>query len=339
MTAIQTVTGIIDSSQLGITLMHEHFIFDRSLLWKEPIGLEKSFAHQKVEMSILGKLRLNPFSNYDNCILNDEETAIKEVRQFYNRGGNSIVDVTIDGIGRNPKALCRISRATGLNIVMGSGFYIHETHPKRVQEFSIEKIKEEIIIDLTVGVHGTDIKSGIIGEIGIGDNMTDREIKVLRGAARAQKETNAVLSIHLPGKNKYGHQVLDIIEQEGGNLNKTILGHMNHLLESFDYQKSLIKRGAFIEFDMIGMDFWFPEGQSPSDEQNAKGIVKLIDKGYIKQILLSQDVFMKIMLKKFGGWGYSHILENFIPRLKEKGVNQDEINQLLVTNPQLVFSK
>lgn len=339
MAKVQTVCGTMDSNELGVTLMHEHLFFDRSLLWQEPVGSQKTFAHRKVEMNMLGQLRLAPFSNLDNCLLIDEQDAIEEVTHYYNWGGQTIVDVTIDGIGRDPAGLYRISRATGLNIIMGSGFYMHETHPERVECMSIDAIKEEIISDLTVGVGGTGIRAGIIGEIGIGPHMTEREIKVLRGAARAQKATGAVLTIHLPGKNLYGHRVLDIIEAEGGNPYKTILDHMNHNIEDMEYQKSLLKRGAYLEYDMIGIDFLFPEGQAPSDEQNANGIIRLIEDGYIEQLLLSQDVFMKIMLKKYGGWGYSHILENFVPRLKSKGVSQDEIDQLLIRNPQTVFAK
>src|SRR5690625_2745425 len=196
MKKIQSVRGPIDSVDLGITLMHEHLLFDRSSLWEEPAVSNKKFAERKIEMNMLGKLRLAPFSNQDNCLLNDEDDAISEAKHFYNYHGKTIVDVTNEGIGRDPKALYRISQATNLNIVMGSGFYVHETHPKRVESMSIDEIKEEIIRDLTVGVGDTGIRAGIIGEIGIGPNMTNREIKVLRGAARAQKETNDVLTIH-----------------------------------------------------------------------------------------------------------------------------------------------
>lgn len=333
MSFIETVQGPISPDQLGITLMHEHLFTDRSRLWIDPVGPQKKFARSPVQMNMLGELRLKPYSNYDNCLLIDIDLATEEAAHFYNHGGSTIVDVTTIGIGRDPRALFEVSRRTNLNIVMGSGFYLHETIPDYVKEMDIDAIKEIIVKDLIVGADDTNIKAGIIGEIGIGPNMTDLEIKVLRAAARAQKETNKTLSIHAPGWEGICHDILDIVEEEGANLERTILGHMNPSMDDLDYQLSLADRGCYIEYDMIGIECMFPEGQSPSDEDNANAIVRLIDKGIINQLLLSQDVFLKILLKKYGGYGYSHILENFVPRLRGKGVSQKEIDQILISNP------
>lgn len=339
MATVQTVQGVIDSKELGITLMHEHLYIDRSHLWKEPNGPEKKFANEPVSMEILGKLRLNPYGNKDNGLMIDEDTAIKEASEFYYFGGKTIVDVTPVGIGRDPRALFQLSRKTGLNIIMGCGYYLEESIPAYVKDWTIEEIEESIISDLEVGVDGTGIKAGIIGEIGISPDMTDLEVKVLQAAARAQKKTGHVLTIHLPGWERYGHQVLDIVEKEGASVHKTILDHMNPSMDDVEYQISLAERGAFLEYDMIGIDLLFPEGQSPSDEDNARAIVNLIDKGYGESLLLSHDVFLKICLKTYGGWGYSHILENFVPRLMRKGVSQQEIDILLKNNPRRVFER
>lgn len=339
MATVQTVQGIIDSKELGITLMHEHLYIDRSHLWEEPNGPEKYFANQPVTMNILGKLRLNPYGNKDNCLMVDEEVAVREAKEYYNFGGDTIVDVTPVGLGRDPNALYRLSRRTGLNIIMGCGYYLHNTIPQHVREWTIEEIEDDIVRDLEYGVGETGIKAGIIGEIGIGPEMTELEVKVLRAAARAQKRTGKVLTIHLPGWERYGHKVLDIVEKEGGFIPKTILNHMNPSMDDFDYQTSLADRGTFLEYDQIGMDLLFPEGQSPSDEENARAIIKLLEKGYGHSLLLSHDVFLKILLKTYGGWGYSHILENFVPRLKKMGVEHKEINMMLVDNPRLVFER
>lgn len=333
MPVIETVQGPISPDDLGITLMHEHLFTDRSRLWVDPIGPEKKFARSPVQMHMLGELRLKPYSNFDNCLLVDIDLAVEEANHFYNLGGSTIVDVTTVGIGRDPKALYEVSRRTNLNIVMGSGFYLHDTIPEHVHKMDVDEIKENIKRDLTVGVDNTSIKAGIIGEIGIGPQMTESEVKVLRAAARAQKETKKTLSIHTPGWERLCHNILDIVEEEGGNLEKTILGHMNPSMEDLDYQLSLAKRGCYIEYDMIGIECMFPEGQSPSDEDNANAIIRLIDQGIIDQLLLSQDVFLKTLLKKYGGFGYSHIIENFVPRLRSKGVSQKEIQQILIQNP------
>lgn len=339
MAFVQTVEGLIDSKELGITLMHEHLYIDRSHLWEEPNGPAKHFANLPVTMDILGRLRLNPYDNKDNGLMVDEEVAVKEAKEFYHFGGGTIVDVTPVALGRDPKALYRLSRRTGLNIIMGCGYYLHNTIPPHVREWSIEEIENDIVTDVEYGVGDTGIKAGIIGEIGIGPDMTDVEVKVLRAAARAQKKTGKVLTIHLPGWERYGHKVLDIVEEEGGAVHKTILDHMNPSMDDFDYQTSLADRGAFLEYDQIGMDLLFPEGQSPSDDENARAIIRLVEKGYGESLLLSQDVFLKILLKTYGGWGYSHILENFVPRLRKMGVSQQEINMILKDNPRRVFDR
>src|SRR5690625_4657065 len=335
---IMTVQGPISPNELGITLMHEHLFTDRSRLWTDPIGPKKHFARLPVKMDILGELRLNPYSNYDNCLLVDIDLAVKEAIHFYENGGSTIVDVTPRGLGRDARALYQVSRRTNLNIVMGSGYYLYDTIPRHVEEMSIEEIKEEIVTDLLIGVDGTNIKAGIIGEIGIGPDMHDLEIKVLKAAARAQKETNRPLTIHTPGWEKIAHDILEVVEKEGGDLHRTILGHMNPTMYDEDYQMSLAKRGCYIEYDMIGIELKFPEGQSPSDEENANAIINLIDKGVTEQLLLSQDIFLKNLLKTYGGFGYSHILENFIPRLYEKGVSEKKIHQIMVENPKRILT-
>jgi phosphotriesterase-related protein len=148
------------------------------------------------------------------------------------------------------------------------------------------------------------------------------------------------LSIHLPGWCRYGERVLDIVEEEGADLAHTILCHMNPSLEDKDYQRRLARRGCYLEYDMIGIDYYFAEkkAQSPSDEDNAAAVSELIADGFIKQILLSHDVFLKMMLTKYGGHGYGHILRSFAPRLRDRGVTGENIDTLMTENPRRVFS-
>jgi phosphotriesterase-related protein len=123
------------------------------------------------------------------------------------------------------------------------------------------------------------------------------------------------IEVHLPGWERLGHRVLDILEQEGADLRHTVLCHMNPSFADKRYQRELAQRGAFLEYDMIGMSYYYADesAQSPSDEENARAIRELIDDGYIQQILLSQDVFLKTMLTRYGGHGYGYILKHFVP--------------------------
>jgi phosphotriesterase-related protein len=271
--------------------------------------------------------------------LDDEGLAIRELAKFAEAGGRSVVDPTCRGIGRNAEALVRISAATGLNIVMGAGYYLQSSHPPEVKKLSIDNIADEIVAEALEGVGETKVKIGLIGEIGISGDFTSEEEKSLRGAARAQRRTQLPLMVHLPAWYRHAHRVFDTVEEEGGNLRHTILCHMNPSGTDFEYQSSLAKRGAFIEYDMLGMDYWYADQQvqCPSEEDNAKAIAGLIKAGYGDRLLLSQDVFLKMMLTHYGGFGYAYVLKHFVPRLRRHGVAESSIKAMMIDNPRSVF--
>jgi phosphotriesterase-related protein len=339
MKSVMTVLGPIAPDQLGVTLMHEHLLLDATPWFKEPEpGSRRGLAHRPVSIELLGLLRNDPFLCRDNCELLDEDVATEEVRRFRLAGGDSVVDPTCRGIGRDPLALQRISRATGLHVVMGAGYYLEPAHPRHVRDMSLTAIAEEIERDVVVGVDG--VRAGIIGEIGISKDFTPEEEKVLRAAARAQKATGLPLEVHLPGWERHGGRVLDTVEAEGADLRRTVLCHMNPSGEDFTYQTALAERGAWLEYDMIGMDFFYADqqAQSPSDEENARAIGRLRDAGLLGSVLISQDVFVKIQLVRYGGTGYAHVLEHFVPRLIRHGFTGDDVRLLLVDNPRHLFS-
>lgn len=337
---VQSVLGEIDAKDIGITITHEHLLIDARKAWYEPKEATKiALAHKPVSIEILHELRQDPYMNWDNCFMFDENVAVSEAKQFQLLGGGTIVDATCLGIGRDPQALQRISKRTGLHVLMGCGHYLESRHLPHVKDAPIDKLADEMVRDVLEGVEGTNIRAGYIGEIGVSKNFTPQEEKVLRASARAQAKTGVALSIHLPGWERLAHKVLDIIAEEGGDINKTILDHMNPSFEDVEYQTSLAKRGAYLEYDMIGMDYYYAneQSQSPSDEDNAKAIKNLIDLGFANKLLLSQDVFLKMMLTCYGGNGYAYILRHFVPRLRRHGVSQEAIQTMLVDNPARVF--
>lgn len=335
-----TVLGPVPVDDLGVTLMHEHLLVDATPWFQEPEeATRRSLARRLVSMDMLGALKNEPFLCKDNCQLLDEPTSIEEVSRFRQAGGQTIVDPTCRGIGRDPEALQRISRATGLHVIMGAGYYLEPSHPDHVKDMEIRDIAEEIEQDVTEGMGG--VKAGIIGEIGISADFTEEEEKVLRGAARAQSNTGVPLEVHLPGWERHAGRVLDTVGEEGANLSDTILCHMNPSGKDFEYQAELAQRGAWLEYDMIGMDFYYAdqEAQSPSDQQNGRALERLKEAGLLGQVLLSQDVFVKIQLTRYGGTGYAHILDYFAPRLeRHHGFTEEETSQLLVENPKRVFA-
>ncbi|MBD9448615.1 phosphotriesterase [Rhizobium sp. RHZ01] len=337
---VMTVAGAIPASALGITLMHEHILNDCRCWWHAPKTPERQYLSESfVCMEILSELRQDPFVNKHNITLDDEPLAITELKDFAAHGGHTVVEPTCQGIGRDPRALKRISQASGLNIIMGAGYYLGSSHPAKVAGMTIDQIADEIVQEATAGVDGTDIKVGLIGEIGVSSDFTDQEEKSLRAAARAQARTGLPLMVHLPGWFRLGHKVLDIAAVEGAELRHTVLCHMNPSHDDLAYQGELASRGAFLEYDMIGMDFFYADQQvqCPSDEEAARAIVKLVEQGHIDRILLSHDVFLKMMLTRYGGNGYAYILKHFLPRLKRHGLTDQQLDILMCDNPRSVF--
>jgi phosphotriesterase-related protein len=335
-----TVLGPVPASELGVTLMHEHILNDCRCWWHQP--KEKSrhrLACESVNPGILGELRMDPFVNLDNLSLDDERLAIAELALAADEGCRTIVDPTCRGIGRNPEALVRIARATGLNVIMGAGYYLDASHPPALTSMSADDIAAEIARDATEGVNAGGVRIGLIGEIGISADFTPAEQKSLRGAARAARITGLPLMVHLPGWVRHGGRVLDIIEEEGADPRRTVLCHMNPSHSDPAYQEALVARGAFIEYDMIGMDFWYADQgvQCPSDEENARAIAGLVARGHVTNLLLSQDVFLKMMLTRNGGFGYAYLQRHFLPRLLRHGVSASAIRTMMITNPCRLF--
>lgn len=339
---VTTVLGPMPVVDLGVTLMHEHILLDASGKWVPPCCCsDRHIAEMPVRIENLGELSLNPLSSRDNCQLFDVDLAIEELMKFKAQGGQSVVDPTNIGIGRDPKALQRIARLTGLNIIMGTGFYLEPSHPAYVKTHSLETLTDQIIYDVGGFTDKPEVIAGLIGEIGVSSAFTVNEEKSLRAAGRANAATGVPIEVHLPGWERLGHKVLDILAEEGADLHHTVLCHMNPSFADKNYQRTLAERGAFLEYDMIGMNYFYADesAQSPSDEENARAICSLIDDGFIHQVLLSQDVFLKTMLTRFGGHGYGYILKHFVPRLRRHGLEGAQLEQLLIGNPQRVFSQ
>jgi len=331
-----TVLGPVPAGELGVTLMHEHVLNDCRCWWHRPQEKSRNrLACEPVHPGILGELRMDPFVNLDNLSLDDERLAAAELALAADEGCRTVVDPTCRGIGRNPEALARIARATGLNIIMGGGYYLEASHPPALAAMSADDIAAEIVRDATVGVNGSGVRIGLIGEIGVSADFTQAERKSLRGAARAARATNLPLMVHLPGWVRHGARVLDLIEEEGADPRRTVLCHMNPSHDDPAYQEALAARGAFIEYDMIGMDFWYADQrvQCPSEEENARAIAALVARGFADNLLLSQDVFLKMMLTRNGGFGYAYLQRHFLPRLLRHNVPPSAIRTMMVANP------
>lgn len=348
----QTVLGPVRPEDLGLTMMHEHLLTDLSRILDVPSDPEdRALSTESIALSNLSWTIMNGMRNRDNLVLDDCELAVMEARVFKQAGGGTIVDVTTADLGRNPLALRDIAERTGLHIVMATGFYTELFHPADMDDRSEADIAGEIVRDVTVGVDGTGIKAGIIGELGCSWPLRANEAKVLRASARAQRETGAPITIH-PGRHiDAPFEILDVLDKAGADIGRVIMGHMERTNLPLDRLLDLAQRGCYLEYDWFGeVRPTFPYGRSdayvadkqfavdvPSDGERLKTLSWLIAKGFEDRILVSQDVCFKTRLTAYGGVGYAHIAKYVRRWMPEMGITPEAIEKILFLNPRRVL--
>lgn len=354
MKKIMTVLGPIPPEELGPTLPHEHLQFNITMYQGCPDDeAGKAFWNAPVTLENLFDVKAHPYANYDNCILFEIEPILKEIEYFKAVGGKSIVDVSSQGLSNEqyPQSMVEISKRAGIHVIGGMGHFHKVLHPPYVATSTIDQLANEYIDTIRNGYPNTSIRPGILGEIGTGPVVEPDEIKVLRASARAHLETDIPMNVHMHLTSMNGHQVLDIFEEEGVNLERVVLSHCDPALThaelgfegGLDYIRSLAARGCYTEFDLCGNaeHFVTPNHGSwwnPTDGDRARAIKKLCEDGFGDQILLSHDTGHKYYLKQWGGWGLAHAIGEFKNILLEAGVDSAQIERFSTANPQRMLT-
>ena len=298
--AIVTVTGPVSPAQAGCTLSHEHLLCD---LWA--------------------------FSRSYDAILDDESLAIRELAPYREAGGASLVDATSGGLGRNPLALRRISEATGIRIIMGSGWYRECVYPAVVHERDATALADLIVADLTQGADGTNVRAGIIGEIGTErKHITPAQERVFRAAARAQRRTGACVMTHTTHFGELALEQIALLCEENVPAGRIVISHLGDRHDAVQLLK-IAREGVFISVDNIG----YAGNGYPPDEVRMRNVCLLAAEGHLAQIVLGGDICQKSHLSAYGGKGYAHVLRSFLPLLRAHGVPEDAIHQMTVANP------
>jgi phosphotriesterase-related protein len=297
MDQVMTVTGPVAASSLGMTLTHEHLFIN---LMREYRG---------------------------DGLLHDEKLMCEEVQRFARAGGATIIDCTTEELGRNPEGLKRISEATGIKIVMGTGHY-RDPYLDRAwfDRTRVSEIADLMIAEITQGIDGTAIKAGIIGEIGA-DKWFVSAVEELsfRAAALTQKRTGLTITTHA-ARWPVGRDQLRILVESGAEASRVIIGHCDTVPDT-DYHEEIARGGSYVQFDCI-------QGESAyQTERVTSYILNLIRKGFGDRVLLSHDVCLTSNLSVNGGCGYDYIPAHFLPLLKEKGLSPEDIEMLVVENP------
>lgn len=344
--AIVTVLGPIAPTELGPTLMHEHLLVDLAATFS-PVD-DPALAHLRdapVGPELIDLLHRWPFSlTIHNGRLDDEELAEEELGSFVDAGGSAVVDCTLDGIGRDPLALQRLAQATGLHVVGGTGYYVEATHPPEVAAASHDELAAHFVAELTEGIGETGVRAGVIGEIGASGidpatrrkegDLTRAEEKVLRAAGAASNETGAAVTVHLDPRGTGADRVIAVLEDEGVAPGRMIMGHMD-ANPDLDYHLRVAERGVFVEYDHFGREdhAGHMEQRYTQDERRVELLLTLLERGFVDQLLVSQDVCAKIDLHRHGGNGYDHVVRRIVPRLRAAGIGDDAVGAILVDNP------
>ena len=340
---VQTVNGLVDPAQMGMTLTHEHLLFDASPLVPPPVAASlKDLYYKPVSFETLGWIRHHGVRNRDNSQLVDIGTAIEETMLYKQFGGGSLVDATSIGIARDPIGLARISRHTGINIVMGAAHYVYNAHPDDMDARSEDEIFERIVTDVTEGADGTDVKSGIIGEVGCSWPLTDNERKVLRASARAQRVTGAPILIH-PGRDEAApFEIIEVLAEVGADLERTIMGHIERTIFKLEDFKRVAESGCYVEWDLFGYERSHygrnPNIDMPNDATRMDQIAYLASEGYGDKMVVAHDICTKDRLIKYGGHGYFYIISHIVPRMRARGYTDELIQKILVDNPARILT-
>ncbi len=294
---VMTVTGPVKPEDLGFTLIHEH-----------------------VFLSIL--------TDYldTNRVLDDPDTAHAELQLFKDAGGGTVVDQTNRGLEQDPAGVREMALATGLNIVLGCGWYREPYYEARLYRETTNDAADEMIRDITEGIDGTGVRAGIIGELGAHETwVSPVEERILRAGARAHLQTGLTITTHglfAP----VGLEQLDILTDEGVDPRRVVVGHA-HDYPEHEYHAEIARRGAFISFD--GMS----DRNQYLLERDLKNIRKIVDAGYIDHLLLAHDVCLKSAYVTNGGGGYQFISNDLYPYLKQIGLTNQQFEHIMVDNP------
>lgn len=281
----------------GITYMHEHTTID-----------------------------LSEVKNTEDCQLDVFSETVSEYKKLYEKGVRNIVDVTNFGMGRNIPFVEKAAELSEINIIHSTGFYQEEFYPVQVWRETKEQLAERMIKEINEGIKGTNVKAGIIGEIGTSFNeWTVTEKKVFDAVVIAHRETNKPITTHT-SIGTLGLEQVEFFKSEKVDLDKVVIGHVD-LTGDADYILNMLKQGVYVEFDTVGKESYMP------DRTRAEMLKKIQDAGYIERVFLSMDITRKSHLEYQGGLGYSFLLDSFVPLMQSHGITDESIDKMLVKNP------
>ncbi len=340
MKEIQTINGARSLDSCKRICPHEHLLLDMTHEAVEPkTEEEKELFYGEITMERLGVLRRNPYIVRDNLILDSVPDAIHEMAYLKKHKVDLLLDLTPMGLDRDVHKLKTISDNAGIDIVCGTGFFVHDALKEEWAALNSDQMAEIMIREIEEGIDGTDIRAGVIGEIGVSEKIYPVERESLLATAKAYRKTGLPVYLHTYPWSRAGLEATELLIENGVDPKSICVCHIDVTFD-YEYLLDLLKLGVYIEFDNFSKEFYFDAqdgafagGPFATDVERVRTLKKLIADGYIKQLLVAVDLCLKASLHKYGGWGYDHIFENVVPMMRQEKFTADEITQIVDINP------
>jgi phosphotriesterase-related protein len=316
MAEVETARGLVDVDSLGRTLMHEHVF----------IVTEEVRQNYPAEWS------------EDDRV----DDAIAKLNALAARGGQTIVDPTVVGLGRDIKRIIRVADGADLNIIVATGLYTYNELPfyfnyRFPGADGADPMVAMFVGDLTDGIAGTGVKAAFLKCAIDEPGLTAGVERVMRAVSRAHRETGAPITVHTHPGSGTGRDVLRVLREEGADLTKVVLGHSGDTAD-LDYLSELADAGCLLGMDRFGLDVLLPL------EDRVATVVAMCERGYAGSMVLSQDAncyfdwgppeLKSMFLPK---WHYEHLFDDVLPALRERGVTDEQIDTMLIGNPRRYF--
>ena len=312
MPTVNTVSGPVDTKDLGFTLMHEHIIVQSP-------GVKENFPVFDRPAEIA--------------------SAVQKLKDVQARGVKTMVDLTV-GDWRDIPFVKEVVKQSGMQVIVATGIYWEVPHYFSAQSGrSIEFIADLFARDVTDGIMDTGVKAGIIKCATDEPGVTPDVERILRASAQAHRKTGVPISTHTHAASEVGLKQQDVFESEGVDLSRVVIGHSGDT-EDTGYLRKICDRGSFIGMDRFGVDIFLPT------DKRVATIAKMCELGYAEKMVLSHDAACHfawaepaLLRNVVPNWHFNHIPDDVVPALRKAGVTDAQITAMTVDNPRRVFEK
>jgi phosphotriesterase-related protein len=321
MTNTNTVRGPIDPAQLGVTLMHEHiFVLSTEIMLNYP----EAWGDEERRIA----------------------EAVARLNELSSHGINSVVDLTVVGLGRYIPRIQRVAAQTPVNIIVATGiytyndipFYFHFRGPGTPFD-GPEPMVDMFVRDIQQGIADTGVRAGILKCATDSPGMTPGVERVLRAVAQAHRQTGVPISTHTHARSSRGLEQQRVFREEGVDLSRVVIGHSGDTTD-IGYLEELIANGSYLGMDRFGIDTIL------SFEDRVNTVARMCERGHAGRMVLSQDAACfndwlpeRDLPAVLPNWNYLHIHKDVIPALLKQGVTQQQIQAMLVDNPRAIFER